>query len=232
MTSRAPSWIRPVALVEAYLNVNGYFTVAEYLVLEASRHGGVKTATDLDVLAFRFPGAGVPCESSKGRRSLGAVTFRPDPALGCPDDRPDMMVAEVKEGRARLNPAMRDPIVLGAALSRFGCCSPEHAGGVVERLLRLGATETHGGHSVRIVAFGATPEPERHGNIHVVPMQQVLRFLRAFLRDNWHALRRAAHQPPGSRPARLAREGWRSTPVTHASQVPRDECARDFNCGS
>ena len=180
-----------VALVEAYLNVNGYFTVAEYPVLEASRHGGVRAATDLDVLAFRFPGAGIPSESSKGRRSIGAVTFRTDPALGCPDDRPDMIVAEVKEGRARINPAMRDPIVLSAALSRFGCCSPEHAGSVVERLLRLGAAETRGGHSVRIVAFGAAPEAEPQGKIHVVPMQQVLRFLRAFLHDNWPALRRA-----------------------------------------
>jgi uncharacterized membrane protein YedE/YeeE len=63
-----------VALVEAYLNVNGYFTVAEYPVLEASRHGGVRAATDLDVLAFRFPGAGIPCEASKGRFLCGRAT--------------------------------------------------------------------------------------------------------------------------------------------------------------
>lgn len=47
-----------VALVQAYLRVNGYFTVAEYPVLEATRSGGFQMATDLDLLAFRFPGAG------------------------------------------------------------------------------------------------------------------------------------------------------------------------------
>ena len=45
-----------VALVRAYLHVNGYFTVTEYPVLEAARHGGYRTVTDLDVLAVRFPG--------------------------------------------------------------------------------------------------------------------------------------------------------------------------------
>ena len=47
-----------VALVEAYLQINGYFTVAEYPVIASfgKQHYGV--ATDLDILAFRFPGAG------------------------------------------------------------------------------------------------------------------------------------------------------------------------------
>lgn len=47
-----------VALVEAYLQINGYFTVAEYPVIESfgKQHYGV--ATDMDMLAFRFPGAG------------------------------------------------------------------------------------------------------------------------------------------------------------------------------
>jgi hypothetical protein len=44
-----------VALVESYLRLNGYFTVTEYPVIEACKFGGYRTATDLDVLAFRFP---------------------------------------------------------------------------------------------------------------------------------------------------------------------------------
>jgi hypothetical protein len=36
-----------VALVQAYLRVNGYFTVAEYPVLEATRDGGYRAATDV-----------------------------------------------------------------------------------------------------------------------------------------------------------------------------------------
>lgn len=46
-----------VALVQSYLHVNGYFTVAEYPVQEAQRAGTPRTVTDVDVLAFRFPRA-------------------------------------------------------------------------------------------------------------------------------------------------------------------------------
>jgi hypothetical protein len=73
-----------VALVEAYLRVNGYFTVSEYPVVEARRYGGFRTATDLDILAFRFPGAGrlVP-DAGTGDHH----TYAPDPELGCPSER-------------------------------------------------------------------------------------------------------------------------------------------------
>ncbi len=47
-----------VALVEAYLRMNGYSAVAEYPFVEAMRQRGHRVATDLDILAFRFPGAG------------------------------------------------------------------------------------------------------------------------------------------------------------------------------
>ena len=46
-----------VALVQAYLHLNGYFTVVEYPVIEASAHGHARALTDLDILAVRFPGA-------------------------------------------------------------------------------------------------------------------------------------------------------------------------------
>ena len=47
-----------VALVQSYLRVNGYFTAADYPVLEAVGSGRHQMATDLDVLTVRFPGAG------------------------------------------------------------------------------------------------------------------------------------------------------------------------------
>ena len=46
-----------VALVQAYLRVHDYFTVSEYPVLEARRHGDHRMATDIDILAVRFPQA-------------------------------------------------------------------------------------------------------------------------------------------------------------------------------
>ncbi len=86
-----------VALVQAYLQVNGYFTVAEYPVLEALRHGGTRTATDVDILAFRFPNAG--CEVAHGRRrARSSLALEPDPTLGVPPSSADMTVGEVKAG--------------------------------------------------------------------------------------------------------------------------------------
>ena len=145
-----------VALVETYLRVNGYFTVTEYPVIEAAGHGGYRTVTDLDVLAVRFPGAGrvVPKESGSAKSSWSVLP--PDPMLGAIADRTDMMIGEVKEGRAELNRAARDPLVLQTVLTRFGCCSPKHAPELVKEILRKGHVLTHAGHGVRLVAFGST----------------------------------------------------------------------------
>ncbi len=63
-----------VALVETYLQINGYFTVAEYPVIEATGRDQFKTATDLDILAFRFPGAGRIITRKKSVHSI----FAPD----------------------------------------------------------------------------------------------------------------------------------------------------------
>ena len=58
-----------VALVQAYLHLNGYFTVAEYPVLDDTPDGQVRTVTDLDILAYRFPGAGNEDVHSSTRRA-------------------------------------------------------------------------------------------------------------------------------------------------------------------
>ena len=49
-----------VGLVQVYLRLNGYFTVTEYPVIEALGSRDYRTATDLDILAVRFAGAGRP----------------------------------------------------------------------------------------------------------------------------------------------------------------------------
>ena len=180
-----------VALVQAYLQVNGYFTVVEYPVLEAPHRGPARTVTDLDILAFRFAAASHDVITGHRSHRLGHGVARTDPALGCPHDRPDMIVGEVKEGPARLNAATRDPVVLAVALSRFGCCSPQHAEEVTHHLLSTGRVETSDGHVVRLVAFGDTPDPNRGGHWTTVSMRHVVEFLRAYLREHWDVLRHA-----------------------------------------
>lgn len=184
-----------VALVQAYLRVNGYFTVAEYPIIEAVREGGYREATDLDILAFRFPGAGqlVPGGSHTTRQDSPVCAL--DPLLAVDHSAADMLIGEVKEGVAELNHAATDPAVLRAAFTRFGCCAPDHVDHLVDSLLRQGRTVTPAGHSVRMIAFGSTPPGGSH-RYAVILLAQVVQFLRNYLRENWDVLHHADFKDP------------------------------------
>jgi len=180
-----------VSLVQAYLRINGYFTVSEYPILEADGPRGYSVATDLDILAFRFPGA--------GRRVAGAEpeagSFEPDPALGCPPDRGDMLIGEVKEGRAVLNAAARDPEVLRTALARFGCCPAKDADEVARRLIAKGTVDTPHGHRVRLAAFGGTA-PRQRGVDLTMTLSHIAGFIRDYMREHWEVLHHAQFKDP------------------------------------
>ncbi len=185
-----------VAVVQAYLQVNGYFTVVEYPVLEGIATGGTRTVTDIDVLAFRFPGAGCEAEGSTNRRADVNLAFVPDDALEVPGSQPDMIIGEVKEGAARFNPAARDPAVLAAALSRFGCCQVDRVQPIVQELLSKGRARTPADHQVRMVAFGHAAAVDRSAWGLVVPMDHVFCFLRSHLRSRWTTLQQAQFKNP------------------------------------
>lgn len=178
-----------VALVQAYLHVNGYFTVTEYPLLE-TRAGAIRTVTDLDLLALRFPGAG----RSKPRGIGGATCEEPDPALCCPRAEPDMLVAEIKEGRAEFNTAGHDPAVLAAALIRFGCCDGHEAAELVRELLVRGTALSSCGHRVRLVSFGS--RRGRSGPWMAMTLDHVLGYLRQYLAEHWDTLRHASFRDP------------------------------------
>ena len=145
-----------VALVQAYLHINGYFTVTEYPVVEAMKHRNYRTMTDLDILAFRFPAAErIMCLEGAGELGV-AGRFAPDTALGNLAEHADMIIDEVKEGHAELNQGATNPAVLSAVLARFGCCAPNEVPQVVKQVLRSGHTLTPCGHRIRLIAFGAT----------------------------------------------------------------------------
>jgi hypothetical protein len=64
----------------------------------------VRTITDIDVLAFRFP-SGSPVPEPRGRRApRGLHVGDVDPGLGIPDDSIDMIIGEVKEGASASTP--------------------------------------------------------------------------------------------------------------------------------
>lgn len=185
-----------VALVQAYLHINGYFTVTEYPIVRGSESSGVQTVTDLDILAFRFPHAGCAADTVKGAAESPAISLTLDPTLGAKAECADMIIGEVKEGHARFNPATRDAGVLATALGRFGCCSPEHVESVVERLLAKGVATTRDGHRVRMVAFGAAAGPRRERAGLVVPLTHVIDFVRDHLEKHWSSLGHAQFKHP------------------------------------
>ena len=179
-----------VALVQAYLQINGYFTVAEYPIIEATGKDRFSTATDLDILAYRFPGAGrvVP-----GKNNTHNV-FSPDPLLGVGGDVADMLIGEVKEGKAELNRNARSPKVLRTVLARFGCCSMEHVDSVVEHLIRKGKATTHDGHNIRLVAFGSA---DFNGHSYeVITTGHIIQFIESYLFEHWAVLRNTQFKHP------------------------------------
>src|ERR1700687_4459856 len=97
-----------VSLVQAYLQLNGYFTSAEYPIIASAGRSGVRTITDIDVLAFRFPsGFPTPQASHKRGPQSGLNVSELAPGLGVPRDSIDMIIGEVKEGRVGINTGAR-----------------------------------------------------------------------------------------------------------------------------
>ena len=186
-----------VALVQAYLRINGYFTVTEFPVVESGRSGLHRTATDIDILAVRFRDAArlVP---RHGRAATRDVAFADiDPALGLRDGEADMLIGEVKEGRAVLNRGATQPAVLRAALTRFGCCDHGDAERLARELTRRGATKTEHGHRIRLAAFGSTRGEGGAHACHVVLLSQVIAHLERYLERHWDTLRLAEFKEPG-----------------------------------
>ena len=184
-----------VALIETYLRVNGYFTVTEYPIIEAARNGGYRTVTDLDLLAVRFPGAGILIPKSNASSNSKWTVLPADKMLKAAANGIDMIVGEVKEGRAEFNRAVRNPIVLQAALARFGCCSPKHALELARRVLQKGYAVTDAGHRVRVVAFGSTSSNDSPHHT-TVTLGHAAKFLREYIAEYWDLVRNTDFKDP------------------------------------
>jgi hypothetical protein len=175
-----------VSLVQAYLEINGYFTVTEFPVLSSLPDGGFASATDVDLLALRLCNAG-------GVATTGTPSgaYEPDPALEVPGAGADLLLVEVKEGRAELNRGAKDPAILEAVLGRFGLGAHERMAKSLRDLERKGETTWPGDVHVRMFAFGSTIDPKVVKGFRALSLAHVTRFVTAYIEHNWEALRHA-----------------------------------------
>ncbi len=223
-----------VALVQTYLQLNGYFTSAEYALLERTGKGGYRTFTDIDMLAFRFPGG-------NGRDNkalpLGVVSGETDPGLDVDESRIDMIIGEVKEGRVNINLGALHPDVLRAAICRFGC-PPAEMEAMVQGLLESGAVSLPSGFRIRLIAFGAMPPGDPVPPCRIISLGHVLRFLQRFVRENWKMMRHCQFKDPAlgflmtlekARRGRAGRRGRSGVEVVSPNRNPSGRRNRGLN---
>src|SRR5712691_13151199 len=174
-----------VSLVQAYLQLNGYFTSAEYPIIASAGKNGVRTITDVDILAFRFP-SGFPTAQAMRRRAPqgGLNVSELDPGLGVPPESIDMIIGEVKEGRVGINTSVRDPEVLRVVITRLGD-SGEETGHVVGQLLESGTAMSPGGVMVRLIAFGSFPPGSAVPPCRIISLGHVLDYLQSYVKKHW-----------------------------------------------
>jgi hypothetical protein len=182
-----------VALVQAYLQLNGYFTSAEYPIIASAGRNGFRTITDIDILAFRFP-SGEPLVSSNRAEPKGLDISGLDSGLAVPTEKIDMVIGEVKEGRVGINMGIRDPEVLRTVINRFGQVGDPDQ--VVQQLLRTGVAEIPPSYTVRLIAFGSFPPGEEVPPCRIISLGHVLQFLQGYVRKHWHMLRHLQFKDP------------------------------------
>lgn len=177
-----------VRLAQSYLHLNGYFSVAELPVIGHGRPGEYREVTDLDLLALRYPRAEyVVPGGTRGRQ--GDLRMRTDPLLVQNREVVDVIIAEVKEGKARINDTLRSREALQTALRRVGCCPEAILDETVEELRRRGVSDLTAEEAgiptrIRLVAFGSGASGARDG-FEVISLKHVARFIEEHL-DRYH----------------------------------------------
>ena len=186
-----------VALARAYLELNGYFVLTE-LPVQVGEGYGFRTATDIDLLAVRLPHAAelVPGHRAHARDLL----LGQDGILDNDPDRIEVLLGEVKRGRAQINAGYFDPAVLRFALRRAGCCPPAEIDANAAALARLGEiqTRTTAGHAcrVRLASFAGQPVPLRPAGVLSVGLDHCVAFIRERLDTYREPLRGAYFRDP------------------------------------
>ena len=185
-----------VALVQSYLQLNGYFTSAESPIISSMGRRGFRTITDIDLLAFRFPsGFGGPQSVPVPKRAPREIDRSElDSGLGTAPDMIDMIIGEVKEGRVGINSSARDPEVLKTVISRLGQTGEEER--AVADLLRTGVANVGTGVVIRFIAFGAFPPGAPVPPCRIISLGHVVEYLQSYVRKHYGMLRHLQLKDP------------------------------------
>ena len=177
-----------VALVQAYLRLNGYFTETEYPIVTLDGKNAV-SLTDIDILAVRFPRAGRWIPSKR-------ETVPPDPALAPTTDRMDMIIGEVKEQHGRFNPGVFTLPVIESVLRRFGCC--ENPRETAEAILQGQRHCSHGGAlnhcNIRIVVFSGEQPAKQSARFQSISLLHIARFVAQHMAEHEQMLLHTAQK--------------------------------------
>lgn len=177
-----------VALVNAYLRFNGYVSSAEHPVLVGEgRPYRYHTATDVDVLAVRFPNAAVVVPRDSGLGSEDDLHLDVDPELKLLGGTVDVIVGEVKQSRPRLNPALREPDVLYATLRRIDPGFDRPLMETITELIDRGVAECESGGRrwrFRLFAFGEGTPVLETGRFTSIQLSHAAMFLISCMREH------------------------------------------------
>jgi len=174
-----------VALVQAYLQLNGYFTSAEYPII-AGAGRKTRSITDIDILAFRFPSGG-PARPAARRRTKGLDITEIDAGLGIQPNAIDVIIGEVKEGRVGINSAIRDADVLKTVISRFSHGDDDAR--IAAELLDNGEVTLRSGYTIRLVVFASFPPGSPVPPCRIISLGHVVEYLQGYVRKHWNLLR-------------------------------------------
>ncbi len=183
-----------VNLVENYLRLTGYLTLSEFEVQRRDKKGRFKTVTDIDIMALRFPGdiyIGDPHKQADCE-----MLVLDDPELRLEDDTIDVIVGEVKQGLAELNPGIKDHGVLHSMLRRVEWIYAVPIEEVIQGLQRDGLfiAPAKGGGQVRtrLVAFGRS----KYSNMNTVALSHIITTMLNFFEDHEDAFRPIQFREP------------------------------------
>ena len=190
-----------VELVEAYLRLNGYFTVSEFEVQRETSPGNYQTVTDLDIIAVRFPGPIYIADSHSSGESPALLVE--DSVLQLEDDVVDIIIGEVKQGEAVFNPNLTDHHALHTVLQRVAWLYDASVHDVARELASKLVCHENTRHSTRVrtrlVAFGRSPV----NDLHTISLTHIFNSMIGQFEQHGDALRAAQFKNPAAALIRL-----------------------------